>query len=68
LACRAITSARMALATSPSRVSAVALGGLDGPGLVAPLVDGQHQQAVGQLVVELGRGGGHEQGDGPVTS
>ena len=41
-----------------------ALGGLDGPGLGPALVDGEDQQAVGQLLVELGRGGRHEQRDG----
>ena len=41
---------------------AIALGDLDGPGLVASLVDRQHQQPVGQLLVELGRRGGQKQG------
>ena len=47
----------------PLQCLGVALGSVDRPGLVAPLVDGEDEQPVGQLLVEFGGRGGHEQGD-----
>ena len=46
----------------------VALGDMDGPGLVAPLVDGEDQEPVGQLLVELGGVVVMSSATGPVTS
>ena len=42
---------------------AFALDGVDGPGLVAFLVDGQHDAAVEQFFVDVDGGGGQKDGD-----
>ena len=48
----------------PLQGGAPALSGLHGPGLGPVFVHAQHDQAVGQFGVDLGRRGGHEQRDG----
>ena len=45
----------------------IPLPGMDGAGLVAALVDGQHQAAVGQLLVEVDGGRGQHQRHRPLN-